>query len=160
MVFSNIGDQNLEVKGTYLNVLAAMDLITPDRDMENKLRQWADIPDLPDDIYDNYDERVTAQTQAQPLTVAGPGQDPNAPPSTGQPLVNPKTGLPQKTAFNKPGSKKKGDQTNVQTVTNRKKDGANKPTPVNNAANRKAAIDEFQDYRNDLINRILADAPA
>jgi len=155
VVFSNIGDQNLEVKGTYLSLLASMDLITPDRDMENKLRQWADIDDLPEDIYDNYDERTTAQTKAAPLTQLGPGQNPNAPLSTGQPLQNPTI----KPAFNKPGSKKRTDQTNVVTITNQKKDAANKPTPVNNAAKPKqaSAIEELTDYRKDLMNRVVAD---
>lgn len=153
LVFSNIGDQNLSEKGTFLNLLASVDMITPDRDLENQLRQWADLPDLPDDIYDNYDERMSAQTQALPLTQLGPGQDPNQPISTGQPLKNPEPGTPA----NKPGSKKPTDQTNVATRTNQRKDAANKPTPESSSYQRTKATDDLHAYRNGLIAAVMAD---
>ncbi|HVB24106.1 MAG TPA: DUF935 family protein [Ktedonobacteraceae bacterium] len=127
VIYSNIGDQNLVMMGDYLNKLASVDLLTPDRDLENKLRQWADLPDLPDDIYENYDERATAQTAAVPLTQSGPGQDPNAPAPNGQVLENPPTG--EKPGNNKPGNKPADDQSNVVTRTNEKADNANKPVP-------------------------------
>lgn len=155
VTFSNIGDEDLSIKGTFLNQLAQVDLVTPDPDLENTLRQWADLPDLPDDIYDNYDTRTTAQTQAYPLTTLGPGQNPNAPAPTGQPLVNPKTGIPSN---NKPGNKISRDQTNRSTRTNQRKDAANKPTPESSSSVRtKSAMDELQAYRNDLIARVMAD---
>ena len=154
LTFSNIGDENLSEKGTFMNLLAAVDLLTPDPDMENKIRDWADLPPLPDDIYENYDDRTTAQTAAVPLTPLGPGQNPNAPTPTGQPLINPKTGLPD-LGHNKPGKKLPGDQTNVTTRSNQRKDGANKPTPESSSySNKKAALGE---YRNQLIAAVMAD---
>lgn len=133
LTFSNIGDQNLVEKGEFLNQLATVDLITPDPDLENMLRQWADLPDLPEDIYDNYDERTTAQTQALPLTPLGPGQNPNQPQPTGQVLLDPSTGLPITKGNNKPGGKLSRDQSNKTTRTNIRKDNANKPTPEANS---------------------------
>jgi hypothetical protein len=153
LTFSNIGDQNLEQMGNYLNRLASVDLVTPDRDLENQLRQWAGLGDLPDDIYDNYEDRITAQTQALPLTQLGPGQTPNQPTPTGQPRKNPSTAP----ARNKPGSKPSGDQSNTSTRTNQKKDGANKPAPVSNSArtNTRMALEEAIRARNNLVADVL-----
>lgn len=150
LTFSNIGDQNLDSMGKYLNQLAMVDLITPDRDLENTTRQWAGLPDLPDDIYDNYDERITAQSMAQPLTQLGPGQDPNAPPTTGKPLVSPSKGAPR----NKPGGKTPGDQTNTVTNANLRKDAANKPTPTTTVS-LKITAEEAKAARQNLMAAIL-----
>lgn len=128
LVYSNIGDQNLQVLADYASKLASMDLLTPDRDMENWFRQAMGTSDLPDDIYDNYESRMTAQTKAQPLTQLGPGQDPNTPAPTGQPLQNPPVD-PKAQPNQKPGDKPVEDQGNTVTRTNEKKDNANKPTP-------------------------------
>ena len=127
--FSNIGDRNLSEAADYINKLAAVDILTPDRDLENTLRQWASVPDLPDDIYDNYDERMTAKTQALPLTKLGPGQSTTPPAPTGQPLKDPSVDI----GNNKDGMKLPSDQTNKTTRTNYKKDAANNPTPVVNS---------------------------
>lgn len=150
LTFSNIGDQDLDSKGKYMQLLASVDLLTPDPDLENRVRQWADLPDLPDDIYENYDDRTTAQTIAQPLTTLGPGQNPNAPAPTGQPLQNPTQKLPVK----KPGEKTPGDQTNAVTRANRRKDAANKPTPVS-SVRLKTSIEAATKARQDLIQAIM-----
>lgn len=170
LTFSNIGDKNLSSIGTYMNALAAVDLLTPDRDLENWIRQaLPGAPDLPDDIYDNYDDRVTAQTAAVPLTPLGPGQDPNAPAPTGQVLQNPATQLP---GHNKPGTKLPGDQANKTTETNDKSDNANKPTPEANSykigpspakasqgfttsTSITAAMQNAKQARQDLINSVM-----
>ena len=132
----------------------AVDAMTPDPDLKNMLRQWADLPDLPDDIYENYDERITPQTAAVPMTQLGPGQNPQPPaPGTVTPTIDAKTGLPivqtrEQIMNNKPGAKLKRDQTNVVTTTNQKKDAANKPTPVPNSYPRtKAAIEKANKAR-------------
>lgn len=146
---SNIGDQNLDVKGKYMNLLAQVDLLTPDPDLENIVRQWADLPDLPDDIYNNYDQRVTAQTKALPLTPLGPGQTPGAPASTGQKLENPSTDQ-------KPLAL---DQSNRSAIKNDKADNADKPTPVANAYGkpRTRATEDLANYRRELIAAVMAD---
>lgn len=163
LIYSNIGDKNLSEVGTYLNQLAQVDLITPDPDLENRLRQWADVNDLPDDIYENYAERTTPQTQALPLTQQGPGQSPDNPLPTGQSLENPPIG--QNPGNNKPGSKPARDQSNVVTRTNEKKDNANQPTPEANSyklvypnkARTTAAMANAIQARKDLTNSIMAE---
>lgn len=170
LVYSNIGDKNLTELGDVINKIGSVDMLTPDPDLENKVRQWLDLPDLPDDLYDNYANRTTAQSQALPLTQLGPSQDPNAPAPTGQKLENPSTDskpgnkLGNKPGNNKPGSKLPGDQTNVTTRTNQKKDDANQPVPHPNSYRTRArasaslsAADELAAYRRDLIARVMAD---
>lgn len=146
LTISNIGDENLATVADYYSKLGQVDLITPDPDLENHLRQIADGPDLPDDIYDNYGERVTAQTQALPLTPLGAGQS-TAQPSNGKPLQNPGT----KT---KPAGQGRRDQTNRPAASNQRKDAANKPTPI---ANSTKATDDLKAYRNQLIAAVMAD---
>jgi hypothetical protein len=159
--FSNIGDQNLAEKGTFMNLLAAVDLLTPDPDLENVVRDWADLPDLPDDIYENYDERSSAQTAAVPLTQLGPGQNPNpTDPSMVPPLIDPKTGMPAKVQPQTTRNPKhlKERQTNIVTRSNQKKDMANKPANTPNSypnPRTKAAIEEAQKARQNLIAAIL-----
>lgn len=164
LTYSNIGDRNMSEISTAVNQLMTVDAMTPDPDLENKLRQWLDLPDLPDDIYENYDERVTPQTQAQPLTQLGPGQNPQQPSPTGQVLQNPPTNSTPN--GNKAPNKPAGDQTNRVTRTNRKKDRANKPTPESNTyklngtkARTKplTAAEEMHEYRNQLIAAVMAD---
>lgn len=149
LTFSNIGDQDLDTKGKYANLLAATDLLTPDRDLENRLRQWADFPDLPKDIYDKYDERVTAQTQALPFTPLGPGQNPNTPAPTGQPIKTASTAMSKGQPNATPG-----DQTNVVTQTNQKKNNANKPTPTV-TVKIKSSIEAAQRARHELIGALM-----
>lgn len=162
VTYSNIGDKNLTELGDVLNKIAAVDMLTPDPDLENKIRQWLDLPDLPDDVYKNYATRTTAQTQALPLTQLGPSQDPNQPTPTGQTLQNPSTELGR----NKPGNKLPSDQTNRVTRTNEKRDEANQPTPEANSYkkvwpnNTKASVEELAAYRRELMSRVMADADA
>lgn len=164
LTFTNLGDRNLAEIGTFLNSLALVDLITPDPDLENILRQWGDLPDLPDDIYDNYDERTTAKSMAQPLVPGGPGQDPNALPPSGQPLANPTSKIPAP-KNNEPGNKLPGDQSNATTRVNQTKRRANKPTPESSSwplsprpnVPKLSATEELTSYRNDLITRVMAD---
>lgn len=151
LVYSNIGDQNLTIIGDYVSKLAQFDILTPDPDLENKLREDGDLPPLPDDIYNNYDQRMTAQTQAVPLTQLGPAQNPNAPAPTGKPLKNPP--IDQK---GKPAE----DQDNAAAPANDKSDAANKPTPYPNSKAPARAADELAAYRRDLISRVMADDAA
>jgi phage gp29-like protein len=123
LVFSNIGDKDMAAIGEAVNRLGMVDMLTPDPDLENTLRQWLDLPNLPDDIKENYATRVTAQSKAAPLTQLGPSQTPVQPSPTGQPIENPP--VSQKKAEEKPT----GDQTNVVTRINEKKDRANMPVP-------------------------------
>lgn len=167
LTFTNLGDRNLQQVGQYLNYLAEVDLLTPDPDLENMLRQWGDLPDLPDDIYDNYDERVTAQSKALPLTSLGPAQNPEEPASNFQPLKNPSSQMPIP-KNNRPGNKLSRDQSNVTTRKNSKKDRANQPTPESSSwplrprpnVPRLSAAEELAEYRNELIERVMADESA
>jgi hypothetical protein len=152
LTFSNIGDQNLTEKGTYLNQLASVDLITPDPDIENMLRQWADLPDLPDDIYDDYDNRTKAQSQALPLVNGQPVD-----PATGLPVPGATIPARTPTGRNKPGNKLPGDQTNRQTRTNMKKDDANSPTPESSSYSSTKASENLSNYRNSLIAAVMSD---
>lgn len=161
VTFSNIGDQNLDQMGKYFNALGQVDMMTPDPELENWLRQIAGAPDLPDDIAENYDQRQTAQSQALPLTVGGIAQNPNAPAPTGEVLQNPPTG--KKPAL---GKKQPVDQRNAVTRTNNRKDGANKPVPVANgytsppksATRASAATEDLRSYRQQLIAAVMDDA--
>lgn len=159
VTFSNIGDKNLAAVGEYLNQLASVDLVTPDRDLENRVRQWAGLPDLPDDIYDDYANRVTAQSKALPLSPLGPGQSPTGPVPTGKPVENPPTGKPH----NQPGDKLPGDQTNTSTRINQKKNRANDPIPESNTykiastKRTKASIADLREARKRAIQAILED---
>jgi phage gp29-like protein len=145
IVYSNIGDRNVVELGDALNKIGSVDMLTPDPDMENKIRQIMDLPDLPDDIYNNYADRITAQSKAQPLTQLGPAQDPNAPAPNGQELENPPTS--EKPGHNKPGTKLPGDQTNVDTRTNEKQDNANKPVPRPSSYKKVTADDALEEAR-------------
>jgi phage gp29-like protein len=157
LTYSNIGDSDLKTLGDFLNKVAAVDLITPDRDMENHIREVADLPNLPDDVYDNYADRTTAQTAAVPLTTLGPSQNPNSPQPTGQVRENPPIG------HSKPGTKLPSDQTNRVQPVNLKRDRANQPTPEANtykllrSANATKAAEELSTYRRDLLARVMAD---
>ena len=155
LTYSNIGDQNLTELADYANKLASVDLLTPDPDLEDWLRSVGDMPDLPDDIHDNYADRITAQSKAQPLTQLGPSQDPNNPAPTGQPLQNPPTN--QQT----PAHQKPEDQYNVVTRVNQKKDAANQPVPHPDTWKKNPkAVAELAEYRRELLARVMADDDA
>jgi len=161
LTYSNIGDENLSQLAEYMSKLASVDLITPDPDLEDKLRQIADMPNLPDDIRANYDTRTTAQTQAQPLTKLGPGQSPNPPSPTGQKLQNPSTDSNKNN--HAPDMKPAWDQTNRVTRTNMKRDRANKPTPEANSyqltfpkgARASQSLEEAKQSRDALLAAIM-----
>ncbi|MDE2104286.1 MAG: DUF935 family protein [Patescibacteria group bacterium] len=152
LVYSNIGDQNLAILSDYASKLGAYDLLTPDPDLEDWFREKGDMPKVPDDVRDNYNNRYTAQTKAQPLTQLGPGQDPNAPLPTGQKLENPPTGKQP------PAGQQPGDQSNVVTRINQKKDSANKPMPNPDTWRKDVkATEELAAYRRELLARVMAD---
>ena len=121
LTFGNIGDENLDQKGKFMEQLASVGLLTPDADMENVVREWADLPDLPDDIYDDYENRQlpgvpgAAAGVVLPVDSSTPTVDKN-----GKTLQNPTEKMPGKPAQ---------DQGNAVTRTNAKKNDANKPTP-------------------------------
>lgn len=154
LVYSNIGDENLAVLSDYAYKLASVDLLTPDPDLEDWLREVGDMPDLPDDVRDNYASRMTAQSKALPLTQLGPSQEPSNPMPTGQKLQNPPT-------KQTPAHQTPGDQRNVVTRVNQKKDAANKPTPHPDTWKTKPkAVAELAEYRRELMARVMADADA
>jgi len=162
LTYSNIGDTDMDAVSKSMNALAAVDLLTPDRDLENNIRERLDLPPLPDDIYDNYADRTTAQTQAYPLTQLGPGQNPANPLPTGEQIQNPPT---DQLGHNKPGTKLPGDESNRVTRTNMKRDRANQPTPEANSyrlprwtsSPSTTAAEELRDYRNSLIAAVMRD---
>ena len=158
LVYSNIGDKNMSELGDVINKIGSVDMLTPDPDLENKIRQWLDLPDLSDKDYQNYDQRITAQSKAQPLTQLGPAQSPTPPIPTGQPLENPSTEI----SHNAPNTRLPGDQTNRVTRTNDKRDRANEPTPEASSyklfpgqARTRAAVEEAKAARVRLMASIM-----
>lgn len=70
LVFSHIDDDDSAQMATSIAALVTAGALTPDPDMENRIRDMLDIPQLTDDMVDNYDE-LPARTKPAPVPPAG-----------------------------------------------------------------------------------------
>ena len=69
--FSNLADTDLTALANNIQKMFASHAITPDPELEKYLRKIFSLPDLPDYIADNYDERITSPA-VQPTTETPP----------------------------------------------------------------------------------------
>jgi len=69
---SKIGDDDIAVTSTAINQLMSVKAMTPDPELEQALRNMMHLPDLPDDIRDNYDNRPSVTPVADPNNPAVP----------------------------------------------------------------------------------------
>jgi hypothetical protein len=144
IVFSNIGDEELSTLGAFLTAASGGGLLTPDPDMEQHLRSIARLPDLPQDIADDYGNRETIQTA---ITNAQLGMmtDPDL---QGPDGVKPKGNQSKSSNEQNDGFDKKGQPISRNT------DGLlKKPTQATH-------IGELQAYRRELIAAVMADERA
>lgn len=104
---NKIGQDDLASYATAVSNLINADAITPDADMEQALRDRADLPEIPEDIRKNYAERIRSQASTVPQFAPGtaPGQVPAVVPPVDKgkggaplpPAPAPTTGNPGKT---------------------------------------------------------------
>lgn len=136
LTFGNIGDEDLAQIGEYLNKLSAVDLITPDAELENHLRQIGRLPDLPDEYEKDYNDRILNARALKQTAMAE---------TTGEP------------AANQVSRNVKTQQ--VTTTKNEPASAKNKTVPVANAGTkskiRADALIEAEQVRQKLIDVIL-----
>lgn len=86
LTHSRISDDNVAQLSDAVNKLGSAGFLTPDADLENTLRELLYLPDLPDDVAENYSDRQQSASQsATPTQPAGmPGMG-NAPAPADQP---------------------------------------------------------------------------
>jgi hypothetical protein len=148
--FGNIGDEELIVMGEYLKNLAAVDLITPDAQLEDHLRQIARLPDLPEEYEKDYNDRILnarALKQTAMAETAGnaAGVTPNGQPTKAVPAVKNTAATPGSTA---------GDK----ATKNLPADARTKPTPVTTSPKASVRADALADaevVKQKLIDVIL-----
>lgn len=87
--YGTISDEDVAEVTTAVQNLMTAGALTPDRDVENRLRSLLNLPPMDDDAYENYDEKQkAAQAAKQPIVVPN-GTDPNAPAGQPKPAGSP-----------------------------------------------------------------------
>lgn len=82
MEHNKIGQDDIYAFGRAIAQLSGADMLTPDPDLEQSLRGRYNLPDLPDDIRDDYANRDRSQSDAVPIDapiVLGPDGKPLPP---------------------------------------------------------------------------------
>lgn len=63
LTFGQIGQENVTQMGEVMKKLADANMLTPDPDMEQHVREQLRLPDLPEEIADDYENRTPALSQ-------------------------------------------------------------------------------------------------
>jgi hypothetical protein len=142
LTFSNIGDEDLSSIGEYLKNLASVDLITPDAELEDHLRQIARLPNLPEEYENDYNDRILNARAIKQTGMAQTGGhnavDPDKQPTVAPPNVK-----------NNP---------NAGSTANLPVDQRNNPTPVTSQGKARVkadALEEAETVKRKLIDVIL-----